>query len=109
MSLKAIERVCKQEKSNKQSNKKAPNTGKKEKKRPGTESTARVPKEVRFKKHCNLCKKHGGVCTMHNTKDCRKYEKDSTEKLISLPPRKQKETQSCKELFCTIKQEDGQA
>ncbi len=31
-------------------------------------------------KHCNQCKKHGGAHTTHNTGECRKYEKDGTEK-----------------------------
>jgi hypothetical protein len=35
-----------------------------------------VPKEVHFVKHCSLSKKHGGMHSMHNTKDCYKYEKD---------------------------------
>jgi hypothetical protein len=63
------------EKSNKSSNK-----GKKGKKRPGTDSTVQVPKKVQFEKHCELCKKHGGAHTMHNTCDCRRFEKDRKEK-----------------------------
>ncbi len=50
------------------------------KKRPGTNPTARVPKKVRFAKNCNLCKKYGGAHATHNTGECRKYEKDGTEK-----------------------------
>ncbi len=50
------------------------------KKRPGTSPTVRVPKKVRFEKHCNLCKKHGGAHTTHNTGECRKYKKDGTKK-----------------------------
>ncbi len=80
MSLEAIEHVCAQEKSNAQSNKKASNKGEKKNNRPGSESTARVPKKVCTKKHCNLCKKYWGMYTTHNTKDCRKYEKEGTEK-----------------------------
>ncbi len=38
------------------------------------------PKKFCFKKHCNLCKKHGGGYTKNNTKDCHKYEKDGSEK-----------------------------
>jgi hypothetical protein len=86
MSLEAIERVCTYkkgkldnfEKSNKSSNK-----GKKGKKYPGTNSTVWVPKKVhfeKFEKHCELCKKHGGTHTMHNTRDCHRYKKDRTEK-----------------------------
>jgi hypothetical protein len=63
------------EKSDKSSNK-----GEKGKKHPGTNSTARVPKKVRFEKHCNLCKKHGSAHTMHNTCDCCRFEKDGKEK-----------------------------
>jgi hypothetical protein len=81
--LEAIERVCTYEKgrldsfekSNKSSNK-----GEKGKKCPGTNSTVWVPKKVRFEKHCNLCKKHGGAHTTHNTCDCRRFAKDGTEK-----------------------------
>ncbi len=50
------------------------------KKCPGTDSTVRVPKKVCFEKHCNLCKKHGGPYTTHNTCDCRRFEKDRKEK-----------------------------
>ena len=37
-------------------------------------------KKARTTKHCELCKKHGGAHTTHNTGDCKKYEKDGTEK-----------------------------
>ncbi len=78
-SLEAIERVCTYEKgksdtfekSNKSSNK-----GEKGKKCPDINSTVRVPKKVRFEKHCDLCKKHGGAHTTHNTSDCCRFEKD---------------------------------
>ncbi len=61
LSLKAIERVCGQERSKKAKascNKKALHSNKKGTKQPGTEATARVPKKARAKKHCDLCKKH---------------------------------------------------
>ncbi len=81
--LEAIEHVCTYkkgkldtfEKSDKYSNK-----GEKGKKHPGTDSTVRVPRKVRFEKHCDLCKKHGGAHTMHNTRDCRRFENDGKEK-----------------------------
>ncbi len=81
--LEAIECICTYEKgkldifekSNKSSNK-----GKKGKKRPGTDSAVRVSKKVCFEKHCNLCKKHGGTHTTHNTRDCRRFQKDGKEK-----------------------------
>ncbi len=79
-SLEAIERVCTQEKANAQSGKKTYNKGKKSNKQPGTESTARVPKKAHTEKHWNLCKKHGGRYTTHNTRDCCKYKKDRKEK-----------------------------
>jgi hypothetical protein len=48
----------------------------------------KVPKKACTEMHCNLCKKHEGAYTMNNTKDCSRYEKDGTGKLISTPPRK---------------------
>jgi hypothetical protein len=61
-------------------NVKSSNKGKKGKKRPGTNSMVWVPKKVCFEKHCKLCKKHGGAHTTHNTRDCRRFEKDRKEK-----------------------------
>jgi hypothetical protein len=81
-SLEAIERVCGQEGSNKSNpsrDKKPLHNKKKGTKRPGTESL-RVPKKVPTEKHCDLCKKHGGAYTTHNTRNCRRFEKDGTEK-----------------------------
>jgi hypothetical protein len=85
-SLEAIERVCtyKKGKSNNfEKSDKSSNKGENRKKCPGTNSTVRVPKKVhfeKFEKHYELCKKHGGTHTTHNTRDCRRYEKDVTEK-----------------------------
>jgi hypothetical protein len=81
-SLKAIEGVCSQEgseKSNPSCEEKPSHSKKKGTKRPGTESP-RVSKKVRTEKHCDLGKKHGGTYTTHNTRNCRRYEKDGTEK-----------------------------
>jgi hypothetical protein len=81
--LEGIKRVCTYKKGKSDSyekSEKSSNKGKKGKKRPGTDSTARVPKKVHFEKHCNLFKKHGGAYTMHNTCDCRRFEKDGKEK-----------------------------
>jgi hypothetical protein len=80
MSLEALERVCTQEKFNTQSGEIASNKGKKGNKQPVTDATIRVPKKACTKKHCNLCKKHGGAYTTNNKRDCCKYEKDRTEK-----------------------------
>ncbi len=57
-----------------------PSTERKGKKRPGTDPTVCVPKKVRFEKNCDQCKKHGSAHTTHTTRECRKYEKDGTEK-----------------------------
>jgi hypothetical protein len=78
-SLEAIGHVFTQKKANLESSKKASHKGKKGKKNPGTKSTSRVPKKVCFKKHCDLCKKHGGVYTTHNTRDCHRFKKDRKE------------------------------
>jgi hypothetical protein len=78
--LEAIERICTYKKGKLESSKKSSHKSKKGKKCPGTKSTARVPKKVRFEKHCDLCKKHGGAYTTHNTHDCHRFEKDRKEK-----------------------------
>jgi hypothetical protein len=83
LSLEAIGRICGQErseKSNASCNEKASHSKEKGTKQPGTEATARVPKNAHAKKHCNLCKKHGGTNTTHNTWYCHWSEKDGTEK-----------------------------
>jgi hypothetical protein len=81
--LEAIERVCTYEKGKLdtfEKSDKSSNKGKEGKKCPGTNSTVRVPKKVRFEKHSDLCKKHGGAHTMHNTSECHRFEKDGKEK-----------------------------
>jgi hypothetical protein len=82
-SLEAIECVCTYEKGKLDTFKKSdslPIRARKGKKHPGTNSTVRVPKKVRFEKHWDLCKKHGGAHTTHNTCDCHRFEKDRKEK-----------------------------
>jgi hypothetical protein len=79
-SLKAIKRVCTHKKARMESSEKASHKGEKGKKHPGTDSTVRVPKKARFEKHWDLCKKHGGTHTMHNTHDCCRFHKDGKEK-----------------------------
>ncbi len=79
-SLEAIECICTYEKAKLESSKKASHKGKKGKKHPGTKSMTRVPKKINFEKHCYLCKKHGGTFNTHNTRDCRRFEKDGKEK-----------------------------
>jgi hypothetical protein len=77
-SLEAIEHVCTYEKAPVPSGEKASQKSKAGAKRPNTGAALRVPKKVRFKKSCELCKKYGGAHTTHATKDCRKYKKDRT-------------------------------
>ncbi len=57
-----------------------PIRARKMKRHPATNSMVWVPKKVRFEKHCDLCKKHGGAHTTHNTCDCCRFEKDGNEK-----------------------------
>jgi hypothetical protein len=78
--LEGIKCICTYEKGNSESSEKSSHKSKKGKKRPGTEATIGVPKKVCFEKHCNLCKKHGGAYTTHNTPDCRRFEKDGRKK-----------------------------
>jgi hypothetical protein len=78
--LEAIERIHTYKKGKLESSKKSSKKDKKGKKRPGTNSMAKAPKKVCFEKHCNLCKKHGGAYTMHNTRDCCRFEEDGKEK-----------------------------
>jgi hypothetical protein len=78
--LEAIKCICTYKKGKPESSKKSSNKDKKGKKRPGTNSNARVSKKVCFKKNCDLCKKHGGAYTMHKTCDCCRFEKDGKEK-----------------------------
>jgi hypothetical protein len=72
--LEAIEPVCTYKKGKSESSEKSSHKSKKGKKRPGSDSTVRISKKVRFEKHCNLCKKHGGAYTMHNTCDYHRFE-----------------------------------
>ena len=84
LSLEAIQHICGQERSNKSNasrDKKALHSERKCTKQPGTEATARVLKKACATKHCNLCKKHGGAYTMHNTRDCCRFEKDGMEEI----------------------------
>jgi hypothetical protein len=46
------------------------------KKRAYTGSSEQVPKKVHSTKFCQHCKNNGGPYTSHNTKECRKYNKD---------------------------------
>jgi hypothetical protein len=89
--LEAIERVCTYEKGESdtlEKSDKSSNKGEKRKKCPGTNSTVWVPKKVRFEKHCNLCKKHGGTHTTHNTSDCVGLRRTERRNPVSAPLRK---------------------
>ncbi len=78
--LEVVKLVCTHEKAKSESFEKASHKGKKGKKHPGTESMARVLKKVRLEKHFDLCKKHGGTYTKHNTRYCHRFEKDGKKK-----------------------------
>jgi hypothetical protein len=78
--LKAIERVCTFKKGKSESSKKSSHMSKNGKKRPDTKTPVGVPKKVCFEKLCDLCKKHGGAYTTHNTRECCRFEKDKKEK-----------------------------
>ncbi len=79
LSLKTIQCVCGQERSNASCNEKALHSEKKGAKQPGTNTMVRVPKKACAKKHCNLCKKHGSSYTTHTTRDCRKHCRSDTD------------------------------
>ncbi len=72
MSLEVVERVCTHKKAKLESSDKASHKSNKGK--------TRVTKKVRFEKNCNLCKKHGGAHTTHNTCDCCRFDKDGKKK-----------------------------
>jgi hypothetical protein len=78
--LEAIECICTYKKGKSESSDKSSHKSEKGKKRPGTKATIRVPKKVCFEKHCDLCKKHGGTYTTHNTHECCRFEKDGKKK-----------------------------
>ncbi len=81
--LEAIECVCTYKKGESDTfdkSDKSSNKGKKGNKCPGTNSMVWVPKKVCYEKLCNLCKKHGGAHTTHNTRDCCRFEKEGKEK-----------------------------
>jgi hypothetical protein len=87
-SLEAIKRICTHEKAKLESSKKTSHKGKKGKKRPGTKSTARIPKKVLFEKNCNLCKKHGGAYTTQTLMIVIGLRKTERRSPISAPLRK---------------------
>jgi hypothetical protein len=78
--LEAIEHVCTYEKGKSESSLKSSHRSEKGKKWPGTRAMVRVSKKVCFKKHCGLCKKHGGTSTMHKTHNSCRFEKNVKEK-----------------------------
>jgi hypothetical protein len=71
-------------------------------KRPGTEAIIQFPKKACHKKHCNLCQKHAGAYTMHNTKDCGRCEKNGKEKFNFRATKKgAKKPSSMKQSLCS--------
>ncbi len=78
--LEVIERVCTYKKGKLESSEKPSHRSEKGKKHPSTKAPICVPKKACFEKYCNMCKKHGGAYTTHNTRECRRFEKDGKEK-----------------------------
>jgi hypothetical protein len=54
------------------------NSNKNGKRKNGNSSADKTPKKACIEKHCNLCQKHGGAGSTHNTSECTKYKKDGT-------------------------------
>ncbi len=102
-SLKAIKCVCTHEKAHVPSGKKASCKNEVGAKWPSNGATKQAHKQVRFKKSCELCKKHGDVHTTHATKDCCRYEKDGTVK-TDFPVAKKagKKPNPAKQLFAQL-------
>ena len=62
-------------------------------KRKAESNDSRNPKKAKkgwTEKHCSLCKKHGGEHPMHNTKECRRYNKDGSHKKAGGTPKPSK-------------------
>ena len=62
-------------------------------KRKAESNDSRNPKKAKkgwTEKHCSLCKKHGGAHTTHNTKECRRYNKDGSHKKAGGMPKPNK-------------------
>ena len=54
---------------------------------------AQIPKKAKkdwTEKHCSLCNKHRGMHTIHNTKECRHYNRDGTHKKAVRMPKSDK-------------------
>jgi hypothetical protein len=61
---------------------------KKDSKRSVSFRDERIPKKACTDKLCDLCKKHEGAHTTHNTGDCKKFDAGGTLKLGFLPRKK---------------------
>jgi hypothetical protein len=98
--LKAIERMCTPKKAHAQSGKKASHKNEAGAKWPSTGATKQASKKGCFERSCELCKKHGGMHTMHATKDCHSYKKDRRVKAnFSAAKKAGKKPNSAKQLF----------
>ncbi len=62
--------------------------GRESKEMPWYQCYSQGSQESPFEKNCDLCKKHGGAYTTHNTCDCRRFEKDGKEKSNFHPAKK---------------------
>ena len=62
-------------------------------KRKGESNNSQIPKKAKkgwTKKHCIHCKKHGGIHTTHNMKECHHFNNNGTPKKVGGTPRPQK-------------------
>eukprot|EP00804_Cyclotella_cryptica_P019427 CCRYP_006602-RA/>CCRYP_006602-RA protein AED:0.28 eAED:0.63 QI:0/0/0/1/1/1/2/0/305 len=59
---------------------------------------------TRVERNCELCKKHGGAHTTHNTAECRRYNKDGTPTrgTFGAPARKSREDNRAKKSYAQV-------
>ncbi len=90
---------------------KAAGEGNGNRKRKGAQEGDPTKKKSRSSKHCELCKKHGGAKNTHNTVDCKRYEKDGTQKKAFQPkkgtPNKTADRKSYKTLERELKETES--
>ncbi len=67
--------------------------------------TRLIRKKSRFSKHCELCEKHGGAKNTHNTVDCKRCEKDGTQKKAFQPRKGTPNKTADRKSYKTLKRE----
>ena len=85
---------------------KATEQGNGNRKRKGaTQGDQTTNKKGRSSKHCELCEKHGGAKNTHNTVDCKRYEKDGTQKKAFQPKKGTPNKTADRKSYKTLKRE----